>query len=124
MSKKILIPLLPALLVLAACETAPAGSDPGSTGTSVDTGNLPTSIVNGSFENGLEGWTAGGSGAFVEDDVSDLTAFSDGVLADKEGTYVYAGGTYSLASFTAVSGRPTMSKPGRPLEMKTSTSTS
>ena len=30
----------------------------------------------------------------------------------------------SLASFTAVSGRPTMSKPGRPLEMKTSTSTS
>ena len=32
--------------------------------------------------------------------------------------------TRSLASFTAVSGRPTMSKPGRPLEMKTSTSTS
>ena len=100
MSKKILIPLLPALLILAACETAPGGSDPGSTGTSVDTGNFPESIVNGSFENGLEGWTVGGSGAFVEDDVSDLNTFKDGVLADKEGTYVYAGGNYSLASFT------------------------
>lgn len=57
-------------------------------------------ILNGDFEETLNHWTVGGLGAFCEEDVSNLTTFSDGKETEKVGEHCYAGGTYSLPSFT------------------------
>lgn len=60
----------------------------------------PGDIANGSFEDGLTGWTIGGLGGFTEDDVSELVTLPDGKPSLKVGTKFYAGATSSLASFT------------------------
>ncbi len=57
-------------------------------------------ILNGGFEEALTHWTIGGLGAFCEEDVSTLTTFVDGKETEKVSEHCYAGGTYSLPSFT------------------------
>ncbi|MGM9874251.1 MAG: hypothetical protein ACI31G_05080 [Bacilli bacterium] len=88
MNKKIL-PLLILPLLLTGCQKD-----------TTDTTSFPDSVTNGSFEDGITGWTVSGEGAFTEEDIVNIDTFNDGLPTNKEGSYCYVGGYSSLPSFT------------------------
>lgn len=90
MNKKVILTLA-ILLVLSAC---------GPTTTSQDTSEYLSTITNGSFEQGIAGWTVGGLGGFSEDDISELVTLPDEKPSLKVDSKFYAGATASLPSFT------------------------
>ena len=107
----ILLALAAGTLVLAGCDqqgttsTGGSESDPPISGSESDppiSGSegvaVPKEIQNGSFEEGLAGWTTSGT-AFDEGDVTDAEMFEDGQAVVREGAHHYAGATESLPSF-------------------------
>lgn len=90
MNKKVILTLA-MLLVLSAC---------GPTTTSQDTSEYLSTITNGSFEQGIAGWTVGGLGGFSEDDIAELVTLPDEKPSLKVDSKFYAGATASLPSFT------------------------
>jgi hypothetical protein len=90
MKTKIAISIL-SLLLLVSCDGGTSTSEPLT---------LPNEITNGSFEQGMTGWTIGGLGGFSEEDISELSTLPDNQPSLKVGTKFYGGATSSLPSFT------------------------
>lgn len=90
MKNKIVVPLLLLIpFLVTGCEES-----------GEETPKYDTQIKNGSFEDGLVGWTVGGLGGFSEEDVSNASSFEDGQQSEKVGEYMYAGASMSLPAFT------------------------
>lgn len=87
---KLSVTLITLLLLLGSCQ---------SDASSQQNVLYPNEIINGSFEQGMTGWTVAGLGGFSEDDLSTLDTLPDDKPSLKVGTTFYGGATASLPSF-------------------------
>lgn len=107
--KKMKFSALAGLLSVAALAGCTGGGD--HSGDSTGSGEIPTTITNGGFEEGnLSGWTRTGM-AFSASDVTDADTVN-GVTVNKEGTYFLNGNHSSLASARGTLRSPTFKLTG------------